>query len=141
MRCAPVVLAVILLEGCIALPIPHDRPYSPILSGSVADAQTSTPIAGATIRLEATTFPPYMVETFETGIDGTFSVVVTKRKFWMPMWLGPAEGACTATATVSAPGYVAQTKKFTNGIEGASGIGVCHRYKESWSVSLSKDRT
>jgi hypothetical protein len=141
MRCAAAVLVVSVLEGCIALPIPHDRPYSPVLSGSVIDAQTSKPIAGATLRLEATTLATHLVKTIETDVDGRFSVVITKREFWMPMWLGPGEGTCTATATVSAPGFVAQTKNFSNGLAGASGLGVCHRYTELWPVSLAKGGT
>jgi hypothetical protein len=107
----------------------------------VVDAQTSKPIAGAEIRLEGTTFEPYLVNSIETGIDGRFSLVVTKREFWMPMWLGPAEGFCTATATVSAPGYVARTKDFQSGTRGASGIGLCHRYTENWAVLLAKAGT
>lgn len=141
MRCAAVVLVVALLEGCIALPIPHNRPYSPVLSGSVIDAQTSKPIAGAALRLEATTHGAHLVKTIETDADGRFSVVITKRELWIPMWLGPGEGTCTATATVSAPGFADQTKVFTNGLAGASGMGVCHRYTESWSVSLAKAGT
>jgi hypothetical protein len=114
--------------------------YSPLLSGTVVDAQTSKPIAGAEIRLEGTTYAPHLVNTVETGIDGRFSLVVTKREFWMLMFLGPAEGFCTATATVSVPGYVAQTKDFQSGMRAATG-GLCHRYTETWSVSLAKDGT
>jgi hypothetical protein len=137
---ASVTISAVFLAGCIALPIPHDHPYSPGLSGTVVDAETSKPIAGAVVSLEGTTIDPPIVQTAATATDGTFSVLVSKRQLWLPLWFGPAEGFCTATATVSAPGYVSQTKEFRR-FSGASGSGVCGRYREMWSVSLAKSGT
>jgi hypothetical protein len=140
MRNVAVLLVTIVLAGCIALPFPHQRPYSPALSGTVIDAQTSAPVAGAEVRLEGTTTSPPLVSTAHAGTDGRFSVIASKRALWLPLWFGPAEGFCTATATVSAPGYESQTKEFRR-FWGASGTGVCGHYEEVWSVSLSKSGT
>lgn len=140
MRRAHVLIVTLLLEGCIALPIPHDHLYSPVISGTVVDAQTSKPIAGATIRLEGTSATPPIIKSIATGPDGTFKAVVSKRETWLRFWFGIAEGFCTATATVSASGYVSQTKEFRR-FWGASGSGVCSRYAESWSVALVESGT
>jgi hypothetical protein len=139
-RCVAVLLVTILLPGCIALPIPHQHPYSPALSGTVIDAETAAPVAGAEVRLEGTTISPPLISTARAGTDGRFSVIASKRALWLPLWFGPAEGFCTATATVSAPGYESQTKEFRR-FWGASGTGVCGDYDEVWSVSLSKGGT
>ena len=140
MRWAVALLSAMFLEGCIALPIPHNHPYSPALSGTVIDAQTSAPIAGAEIRLEGNTLSPPLVATGRSGLDGRFSVVASKRALWFPIWLGPAEGFCAATAIVSAPGYESQKREFSR-FGGASGAGVCSHYEEVWSVSLSRGGT
>jgi hypothetical protein len=137
MRCVAVFLITIMLTGCIALPIPHQHPYSPALSGTVIDAQTSAPVVGAEVRLEGTTISPPLVSTVRASSDGRFSVIASRRALWLPLWFGPAEGFCTATATVSAPGYEPQTKDFRR-FWGASGTGVCGDYEETWSVLLSK---
>ena len=140
MRWVIAFLSTALLEGCIALPIPHSHPYSPLLTGTVIDARTSLPIAGAEIRIEGKTHDPPLVATARAGTDGRFSVVASKRALWFPIWLGPAEGFCAATGTVSAPGYESQEKDFSR-FSGASGAGVCSHYEEVWKVSLSKGGT
>src|SRR5690242_19141901 len=91
----------LLLQACIALPIPHQHPYSPKLSGSVVDAESKQPVAGAVIRMESTNADPPLESITTAGADGSFSVRIAKRAFWWPLWLGPAEGFCVARATVS----------------------------------------
>jgi hypothetical protein len=140
MRCVVAVLSAAFLEACIALPIPHAHPYSPALSGTVVDAQTSLPIMGAEIRIESKTHDPPLVAVVRSRNDGRFSVVVSKLRLWFPIWLGPAEGFCAATAIVSAPGYESQKRDFSR-FSGASGAGVCSHYEEVWTVSLSKGGT
>jgi hypothetical protein len=136
MRWAAIFLVSMILAGCIALPVPHDRPYSPALSGIVIDALTKTPIAGAEIHLEGTTSSPPIVASTKSDSNGRFSVLASERALWLPFWFGFAEGHCTATATVSAPGYEPQIKEYIR-FWGASGYGVCGQYPEVWSVSLS----
>ncbi len=133
---AAIPIVPMLLAGCIALPVPHDHPYSPALSGTVIDSQTKAPIAGAEIRLEGTTSLPPTVATTKSDLSGRFSLLASERALWIPFWFGFAEGHCTATATVSAPGYEPQTKEFIR-FWSASGFGVCSHYQEVWSVALS----
>lgn len=136
-RFAGVIVLASLLQGCIALPIPHQRPYSPNLSGSVSDAQSKQPIAGAVIWLETPSTDPPLEGSMTTGDDGNFSIRLTRRELWWPLFFGPAEGYCVARATVSAPGYVTQSREFRR-FGGASGSGMCGHYAESWAVSLER---
>ena len=140
MRVITVLAIGLLLQACIALPIPHQHPYSPKLSGSVVDAESKQPVAGAVIRMESTSTHPPLENSTTAGEDGSFSVRITKRALWWALWLGPAEGFCAAHATVSAPGYAPQSKEFRR-FGSASGSGMCAHYAENWAVALEKTGT
>jgi hypothetical protein len=140
MRTAAVVMTASFLGGCIALPIPHDRPYGPALFGTVVDADTVRPVSGATVLLDGETYQPSIEQSAITGNDGTFAVRAFKRVLWWPLWFGPAEGFCVGTATVTAPGYLPQVKSFRR-FSGASGSGVCSGYVETWNVQLVRSDT
>jgi len=84
------------LQGCIALPIPHDQPYSPELTGTVLDADTKQPIAGAKVHMEGSVVEPPLETEVLTAPDGSFTVRVHKRELWMPLWLGPPRGSASA---------------------------------------------
>jgi hypothetical protein len=129
---------VVVLQGCIALPIPHNRPYSPRVVGTVVDSETQQPISDALVRLEGRNANPPLIEEVRSAADGTFSVQASKRALWMALWFGPAEGFCAATVVIAAPGYIAETKEFRR-FGAASGKGVCAAYKETWKVLLRKE--
>ncbi len=126
-----------ILSGCIALPIPHDRPFSPFISGEVRAKSTWQPIPNATVTLLATTLAVKDETSTATDATGKFEAQVTHRKIWMPFFFGPAEGFCTSSVTISAPGYKSETHEF-HSFGAASGKGVCAGAREILNVVLEE---
>jgi len=104
-----VLLATFSLSGCVALPIPHQRPLTPVVEGVVTDSTTKAPIGGATVTastaIGSASRPETSVEV-KTDELGRFSVVVTEKSYWMFLvLLAPFEGFCNGVVTVTKPGY------------------------------------
>ena len=131
-----------LLQGCIAVPIPHDRAISPQFYGRVTDAQTGTPLVDASVtaavsssvdREDQLERPKVMVRTDEHGL---FAVGVVERANWFVVFLGPAEGSCSGFLFVEHPGYVpgfVRVDEFRGGSD-----GVCTGFKVERNIALKR---
>ncbi len=47
------VCGILLLSGCVFLPIPHDRLVTPLYYGRVTDAETGAPVGGVAVTVTA----------------------------------------------------------------------------------------
>jgi hypothetical protein len=113
--------SLLLLNGCIFLPIEHNRSISPNIKGIILDSSTDKPIEGAQIRIrsresgEAFVFlndsseEPPKEKIFETlnSSDGTFSLdPLTAEVDWYYIWLiGSLEGTCGVEIFVTHKDY------------------------------------
>jgi hypothetical protein len=101
------------LSGCIALPIPHDEALTPLYSGTVTDASTGTLIAGAEVHVSGGLSERQPTATTTTDATGHFQIGISNRAHWFFLYLGPADGICRATLTVTATGYQSFSKQFS----------------------------
>lgn len=137
-----IVLALIaFLTGCVALPIPHDRPVTPAISGTVRDFETGAPIVGA--RIEVTERPlsskpdPARASTTSDS-DGKFFLRATERATWyVIVFLAPYEGTCSGQFSVTHREY--ETVSFEVGyFDAANFDGVCSSRPEHRDVILRR---
>ena len=102
-----VLLIGIFLSGC-PLPIPHERPITPVLHGTIFDGSTGKPLSGVLVTLRARSdLEPAVTKSddagrYEIGIFEHASVYLITP----PM----AEGACGATVTYSRQNYKSVTR-------------------------------
>jgi hypothetical protein len=139
MRCVASLCFCVLLQGCIALPIPNNRSLTPQVTGTVLDAQTMRPIEDVLVTLETQRWDPPHSISVQTSDDGTYRAHIQERTFWWVIFLAPAlPKPCTGKATISAPGYREITKEFKS-IGVAASWGPCGRQKEIWNVILNRE--
>jgi hypothetical protein len=102
-----ILIPALCLTGCIMLPIPHDEWLSPKFSGVVRDAETGAPLAGVKVTLSDYRRSENEIGAIATRSDekGRFTVVVSRRATWLPIWLGPAEGTQQGKVLFELEGY------------------------------------
>lgn len=128
----------IMLGGCIALPIPHERRVSPLFEGRVTDAATGLPVAGATVTVTPqSTRPNSIVTTASVVTDaaGNFSVAATEDASWYFVIAGPAEGVCGGALEVTHPGYERWADR-AQAFRGAAVDGTCSGFVVTRNISL-----
>ena len=132
MRLLCAAAANLVLNGCIALPISHDRLVTPVVEGKVTDARTSSPIPDVAISVISD-------RTGAKGIvrsdaDGRFRILGTEPGEWMVLvLLAPYEGFCEGKYTVAHSAYKSFT--FEHSYFGPANFnGVC-----SASVVVKRD--
>jgi carboxypeptidase family protein len=90
----------VVLNGCIALPIAHDRLAAPVVEGRVIDARTSSPIPGAEISVIAD--GTGVKGLVRSDAEGRFRISGVERGEWMVLvLLAPYEGFCGGKYTVA----------------------------------------
>ena len=105
--------SVLLLSGCILLPIPHEQWLSPRYHGVIMDADTGKPLGGVQVTLRGYRYAEEEIGSVVARSDDTghYSVVASRRSNWLPIWLGPAEGTQEGTVIFEHDGYVATEVK------------------------------
>src|SRR5262245_4416247 len=123
---------IMVLNACIALPIPHDRLAAPIVEGKVTDARTSSPIPGAEISVIADGTGAKGI--VRSDAEGRFRILGSERCEWMVLVLvAPYEGFCGGKYTVTHDAYNPRT--FQHSYFGPANFnGVC-----SASVVVKRD--
>ena len=132
---------VILLSGCIALPIPNDRRKTPLYYGKVQDSASQSPIQDVLVKVEtfsidSETEAP-IINTTKTDENGHYEIGAVEESGWYVLYLGPAEGICGGKVTFSHPDYDTyqyHTETFT----GAAVNGACNGEEQERNVLLSR---
>ena len=138
----PLAVAALVLSGCIALPIPHDRQVTPLLAGRVIDSATGKPVVNArvlvTSPLPASSAASSASASAEatTDADGQFQLAAYQRGQWYTVVLfAPIEGFCTGDFTITREGY--KTVTFTEQYFFPANVnGVCMARPVSRVISL-----
>ena len=144
MKNISILFVISLLTGCIALPIPHDRPVTPVYAGTVQDSGTNEPISNVLVTVESDytnpkTGNPYNATT-RTNADGYYEVGATEHGKWYFITLLPLEGYCSGKVTFTHPGYQAykyNTRRFQSGALNGS----CTQEKVERNVLLSREKS
>jgi len=117
-RTTSALTATLVLSGCIALPIPHDRQVTPLLAGRVIDNVTGNPVVNARVRVTAPSSASSAASSGSataettTDADGQFQLAAYQRaQLYTVVLLAPFEGFCTGDFTVTREGY--KTVTFT----------------------------
>jgi hypothetical protein len=111
-----VCFAVIVLSGCVLLPIPHDEWLSPRFYGTVLDDKTGRPLAGVKVTLWGYRYAEDELGdvVVYTDAKGSFSVLAARHTTWLPIWLAPAEGIQEGTVLFEFAAYESvETKRQT----------------------------
>lgn len=129
-----------LLSGCIALPIPHDRPRTPLYTGMVTDISTKTPIESVVVTvvdlnpLRGDT--PSQIHT-KTDPTGHYEAQVTMSSSWFVLLFLPAHGYCQGRLVFSHPEYESVTRE-TSQPETSVYNGTCTFTKVKLDVQLTR---
>jgi hypothetical protein len=102
-----VIITTLTLTGC-ALPIPHQRPLSPIFHGEVKDAETGKPIENVDVWVwgRSTGSTGRSTASGRTDASGRYRVGVVEQATWFVILFPlPAEGACSGFAVFTHPEY------------------------------------
>jgi hypothetical protein len=140
----PALLAtlVALMSGCIPLPIPNDRAVSPQFHGQVTD-DSGSPVPSASLRVVAHLMgrpaqgDNQFFATAQTDERGFYRVGVTERDSWYVLFVGPAEGFCSGTLTVTHPSYEERSFKVEQ-FRGAAVNGMCNGFEVRRDVVLKR---
>jgi len=126
----------VLLSGCVAFPIPHDRLATPVVEGTVVDSRTKAPVAGARITVASTYGGAHATVTSDAS--GKFRAYASTQASWYYFTLLNIEGVCEGQFSVESDGYRASafTAKYFNwgGID-----GLCSSTPIQRSVELDRD--
>lgn len=127
------------LSSCIMVPVPHDRPVSPVFYGQVRDEATGLPVKGATLRVFAyVNGAEGPTATAQTDESGHFEVgAVERSNSYTVLLLAPAEGQCSGTLVVSHPEYKVRFVEVSE-FRSANVNGVCTGLKVKRDVSLKR---
>src|SRR6267142_88262 len=137
MRVPAAVLLAMSLSACIALPISHDVPLSPSISGVVRETATGVPVSGATVRIYGRMPGRARSLTVATDNDGKYAMKVSAHARWWVLVFVPYDTFCEATITIGHPAYVTQTRVVGRG-GSASASGPCAGWAEQWNVLLDR---
>lgn len=132
---APLLTVALLLQGCIALPIPHDRAISPMVSGLVRSQASGEPVADATVTITSHTGSA----ATKTDREGRYSVGIYERASWFVLVLAPAEGFCEGALAIEHPAYEPASVKISE-FRGAAVDGKCRGYRREENVLLQPKR-
>ncbi len=117
----------VLLDGCVPVPIPHDGWRTAQHRGTVKDAKTGQPIPDATITLQSEIFKEDEALSTKSALDGSFEIgPVTESKLFYFFWLAPFDpiDSCRDLLTVTREGYESQDVKahaFVSALDGSCG--------------------
>jgi hypothetical protein len=101
----PIIVA-LTLTACV-LPIPHQRPLSPIFHGNVTDAETGKPIENVDVwAWGRSTGSTGRSASGRTDASGRYRVGAAEQVTWFVILFPlPAEGDCSGFAVFSHPEY------------------------------------
>jgi hypothetical protein len=92
-----VLCSLVLLCGCIILPIPHDEYVQPRVLGIVLDSANKQPITGARIVVNDSIYTI-------TNNNGEIAISsITERKIWIFLTMDPS--VCDITINITHPDY------------------------------------
>jgi hypothetical protein len=136
-----ILIIVVFLSGCVALPIPNNRKLTPSFSGVVIDAESKLPISGVTVSISgwSSHSDPSHVHAESTTTDqaGYYEISAYEDSMWFFIWFGPAEGTCGGKVTYSHPNYKeAQYEKSI--FAGAAVNGSCTTVKFQENMVLER---
>lgn len=129
-------IAFLILSGCIALPIPHERQLSPLYFGTVTDAETGKPIEAVVVTVSGNLHSerPIPGET-KTDVAGGYRVVAKEKASWFVLIAGPADGSCGGFLLFVHPNYEMKMERTDEATAGGAD-GMCTDVKRQLDVSL-----
>lgn len=128
----------LMLVGCIALPIPHERRLSPLYSGTVTDADTGKPIESVVVSVRGYIYSEKSSNAESmTDSSGNYEIGSTEKAFWYVFIAGPADGSCGGSVMFVHPEYEMKVEH-TDQASGGGVDGMCTGVKRRLDVSLNK---
>lgn len=133
-------IACLVLSGCIALPIPHERQLSPLYFGTVTDAETGRPIEAVVVSVSGNLHSEHPIpgET-KTDAAGHYQVVAKEKASWFVLIAGPTDGNCGGSLLFMHPNYEMKMER-TDQVSAGGVDGICHGVKRQLNVSLKPKR-